>query len=254
MRILVDGLDMTGKSTLTELVVRTLEARGVPARRHRGLISIGALLEPLRSPLRPFRLPRRTLASTTFLLAGYALDALLTRVLPYRHPRLVLVQDGYVDRCVASGIAAGPYAPARWALRLADWFVPFDLAVYLHAPPDERAARLAERADADTNDRHSVADPAFAAEFTQVLIDGMGPRHDRLLVFDTTTHSVEETARIIVDTLLSDPRRARDRRRSIIGDGARRTSGAHLATGRRTAADRIAPPPVATEPPATAPE
>ncbi|APU14218.1 MULTISPECIES: hypothetical protein [Actinoalloteichus] len=209
MRILVDGLDMTGKSTLTEVVVRMLAARGVPARRHRGLISIGTLLEPLRRPLRPFRLPRRTLASTTFLLAGYALDALLTRLLPYRHPDVVLVQDGYVDRCVASGIAAGPYLPARWALRRANWFVAFDLAVYLHAPSAERAARLAERSDADTNDRHSVADAEFAAEFTRVLVDGMGARHARLLVFDTTQQSVEETARVIVDTLLTHRTRAR---------------------------------------------
>ncbi|ASO19668.1 dTMP kinase [Actinoalloteichus hoggarensis] len=234
MRILVDGLDMTGKSTLTEVVVRMLAARGVPARRHRGLISIGTLLEPLRRPLRPFRLPRRTLASTTFLLAGYALDALLTRVLPYRHPEVVLVQDGYVDRCVASGIAAGPYRPARWALRSAAWFVPFDLAVYLHAPPAERAARLAERSDADANDRHSVADAAFAAEFTRVLIEGMGARHTRLLVFDTTRQSVDEAARIIVDTLLSRPARSRRPRRGVAGRSGR-------ATGRARRSGRARP-------------
>ena len=38
-RILVDGLDMSGKTTLTRAIIAALAKRGIPAQRHRGMLA-----------------------------------------------------------------------------------------------------------------------------------------------------------------------------------------------------------------------
>lgn len=141
-------------------------------------------------------------AVTTAWLAGFALDGLLARIDPPRPAGTVMVQDGYADRTAAFGMAGGPYLAACLALRWPRVFASFDLAVYLHAPAEARAARLAVRQDPDVNDVRTVRDTAFADAFTAMLVHGTGRRHRRLLVFDTSRHTPEEMAAIVVGELL----------------------------------------------------
>ena len=47
-----------------------------------------------------------------------------------------------------------------------------------------------------------MRDTAFAEAFTAMLVHGMGRRHQRLLVFDTSRHAPEEIAAIVVGELL----------------------------------------------------
>lgn len=201
-RILVDGLDMSGKTTLTRAIIAALAGRGIPAQRHRGML---AGHHPLEQWLhRSFPLVRQpeSGAVTTAWLTGFALDGLLSRVDPPRPAGTVLVQDGYADRTVAFGMAGGPYLAACLALRWPRVFASFDLSVYLHAPAEARAARLAVRENPDANDVRTVRDTAFAEAFTAMLVHGMGRRHQRLLVFDTSRHAPEEIAAIVVGELL----------------------------------------------------
>lgn len=141
-------------------------------------------------------------AVTTAWLAGFALDGLLARIDPPWPAGTVMVQDGYADRTAAFGMAGGPYLAACLALRWPRAFASFDLAVYLHAPAEARAARLAVRQDPDANDVRTVRDTAFAETFTAMLVRGMGRRHQRLLVFDTSRHSPEEMAATVIGKLL----------------------------------------------------
>ncbi|RJL21033.1 hypothetical protein [Bailinhaonella thermotolerans] len=204
MRVLIDGLDLTGKTTLVHHLITELGQRGVPARSHTWMLSP---YHPLAGPLR--RLPRvrqpdSALLTAALLGPGYLLDALLVRLRAPEPPGTVLIQDGYADRTVAFGMAGGPYLAACLALR---WplFAPFDAAVYLHAPRQVRAARLAERADPDPGDVRSVEDASFAATFEAMLVRGMGRRHERLLVFDTASSCPAGMARQIADLLAPQP-------------------------------------------------
>src|SRR5712691_4604352 len=142
-RILVDGLDLAGKTTLTYAIIKALGERGIPAMRHRGMLAEHHPLEQWLMRTFPLvRQPESSLVTTAFLLGGYALDGLLAGIDPPQPPGTVMVQDGYADRTVAFGMAGGPYLAACLALRWPRIFAAFDIAVYLHAPAEARAARL----------------------------------------------------------------------------------------------------------------
>ncbi|MET9617501.1 hypothetical protein [Kitasatospora indigofera] len=164
--ILVDGLDLSGKTTLIDALLELLAERGVNSTRHHGLLA-------RRHPLRPVldRLPvpyhRSGAITAAHLIGGFALDSVLTGLAPSGKGATVLVQDSYVDRTIAAGIAQGPFLGAALALWALPLFPRFDIAVYLHADPDVRRLRLERRdpADVDDGDRSTVADEAFARRF-----------------------------------------------------------------------------------------
>ncbi|ROR42992.1 hypothetical protein [Kitasatospora cineracea] len=194
MRILVDGLDMSGKTTLVATLIKTLETRGVTAVRHRGMLAEHHPIEPLLKRLPLVRQARSSAITAAFLVGGYALDGLLVHLDPPAPTDAVIIQDGYADRTIAFGLAGGPYLTAALALWASRVFATFDVAVYLHASPRVRGERMAERADVDEADRRSVQDEHFAARFNASLLNFVGRRHRTLLVFDTAEHTPEEIA------------------------------------------------------------
>ncbi|MFB7124578.1 hypothetical protein [Kitasatospora sp. NPDC056273] len=205
--VMVDGIDLAGKTTLVEAVVRYLAERGVVARRHRGML---ARRHPLDRPLRWLsmaRQPDSALTTTAYLFAGFALDNLLARVQPPAAEGCeVLIQDAYVDRTVAFGIAGGPYLAARAALRWPQMFASFDLAVHVTADIKTRAERLHGRDHVDVRDLRSAQDEPFANRFHHALAV-MGRRHRRLITVDTTGRDVTDVAREVGDAILALPRR-----------------------------------------------
>ncbi|MGW2188588.1 hypothetical protein [Streptomyces sp. NPDC001719] len=202
MRILVDGLDLSGKTSLVGALVEEFAGRGHRAVRHRGLLAEHHPARRLLKKLPLVRQPDSAFVTSAYLLAGYALDAALVEHDPPRPEGAVIVQDGYVDRTVAFGMAGGPYVAAALALRWPRVFAAFDGAVYLHAPVEARRERLATREKPDAVDIRGVEDPDFAATFTAMLVRGMGRRHHNLLVFDTSRHTPQEMATQIVDAAL----------------------------------------------------
>ncbi|MFJ3762554.1 hypothetical protein [Streptomyces sp. NPDC090080] len=205
MRVLIDGLDLSGKTTLTAALATELAARGRTVAKHKGFL---ADRHPARRALKKLplvRQPDSTLVTTAYLTAGYLVDSLLTRTAAPEPPGTVLIQDGYVDRTVAFGMAGGPYLSAALALRWPRLFAPFDLAVYLTAPAEVRRNRLGARETPDAVDIRGVEDTRFADTFNAMLTCGMGRRHDRLLVLDTSVHQPEEMAATIATTLLALP-------------------------------------------------
>ncbi|MFD9687348.1 hypothetical protein ACFWXO_16510 [Kitasatospora sp. NPDC059088] len=201
VRLLVDGLDLVGKTTLVDELMTMLGELGVPARRHQGLL---AQRHPLRGVLDRLPVPyhRNTGVTAAHLIAGFAVDAVLARIEALRpaSDSAVLVQDSYVDRTIAAGLAEGPFLSAAIALWAAPLFPRFHVAAYLHAEPAVRRARLQDRdlADIDEGDRRTVEDEGFARRFNAALLHHLGHRHGTVLVFDTGDLSPREIARRIL--------------------------------------------------------
>ncbi|MFJ8248567.1 hypothetical protein [Streptomyces sp. NPDC094466] len=196
---------MAGKSTLVRALVAELEGRGVPAVRHRGMLAGLHPLQPLLRQLSSARQPDSWWTTTAYVVGGFLLDGLLVRLLPPRPRGRVIVQDGYGDRTVAFGMAGGPYLAAVLALRWPRAFARFDLAVYLHASHEARAARLGQgRGHIDVRDERTVRDTAFTERFHAFHVHGMGRRHDRLVVLDSSLRGPADMAREIADRLLTE--------------------------------------------------
>ncbi|MFD9688399.1 hypothetical protein ACFWXO_21895 [Kitasatospora sp. NPDC059088] len=197
-RILVDGLDMSGKTTLVDTLLEQLGAAEVPAIRHRGML---APHHPLAKALEhlPLEHQYRSSGITAAYLLAFALDAALERFDPPHRGNAVLVQEGYVDRTIAVGLAGGPFLPAALSLWAAPHFPVFDVAVYLHAPVAVRRDRLRRRAQPDAGDQHSVDDEGFADRFTSAMLHFLGRRHRKLLVFDSSQCRPEEMARQVLE-------------------------------------------------------
>ncbi|MBD0692473.1 hypothetical protein BG452_01895 [Streptomyces sp. CBMA123] len=200
-----DGIDLAGKTTLVEAVVRYLADHGVVARRHRGMLTRWHPLDRSLRQLSMARQPDSAFTTAAYLFAGFALDNLLMRVCPPLAGGCdVLIVDGYVDRTAAFGLAGGPYLAARAALRWPGMFARFDLAVHVTADIKTRADRLHGRDHVDVRDLRSALDEPFSDRFHQALAV-MGRRHQRLLVVDTTGREVTEVARVIADAILALP-------------------------------------------------
>ncbi|MFJ5122389.1 hypothetical protein [Kitasatospora sp. NPDC088548] len=201
LRLLVDGLDLTGKTTLVDALLAHLAEQGVAARRHCGML---AARHPLEQALDRLPVPwhRSSPVTAAHLVGGFALDAVLAR---HSHGRgdagaAVVIQESYVDRTVAAGLAMGPYLPAVLALWAARFFPSFDLAVYLHADVAVRRARLESRdpADVDDGDRHTVEDEDFARRFDAALLHHLGRRHGAVLVLDSGRHTPDAMAHLVL--------------------------------------------------------
>ncbi|WP_327258147.1 hypothetical protein [Streptomyces sp. NBC_01244] len=196
---------MAGKSTLVRALVAELEGRGVPAVRHRGMLAGLHPLQPLLRQLSSARQPDSWWTTTAYVIGGFLLDGILVHIFPPRPRGHVIVQDGYGDRTVAFGMAGGPYLAAVLALRWPRTFARFDLAVFLHASPEARAARLAQgREHIDVRDERTVEDQAFTDRFHAFHVQGMGRRHDQLMVIDSSLRTPADMAREIADRLLTE--------------------------------------------------
>ncbi|SEM67765.1 hypothetical protein [Streptacidiphilus jiangxiensis] len=207
VRLLVDGLDGSGKTTLVDALLEMMAEHGITAVRHRGML---AEHHPLEKSLKRLRLAGQYRSSSitgAYLAGGFALDALLVRFDPPHCGDAVLVQEGYVDRTIAVGLAGGPFLPAVLALWASRYFAAFDVAAYVHADVEVRRERMASRERLDAGDRNSIDNPGFADRFNAGLLHFLGRRHRTLLVFDTAEHSPQEMARqiLVAAQLLPSP-------------------------------------------------
>ncbi|MGW1892195.1 hypothetical protein ACWCP6_18330 [Streptomyces sp. NPDC002004] len=198
MRILIDGLDLSGKSTLAARLTEVLREQRLRPIHHRGFLAPG---NPLTGPLDTVKAPDHPMSSllNTSYLAGCVLDRALGAARTWER-RGLLVQESYVDRCLAYGYASGPWPAARLALRNPGMFIGFDLAIYLGAPLHVRRERLSRRVGANSIDRLSVLSEKFHDDFMAALAMA-GRRHRRVLTFDTSRYSTEQITEEVVQWL-----------------------------------------------------
>ncbi|MGW2376303.1 MULTISPECIES: nucleoside/nucleotide kinase family protein [Kitasatospora] len=227
MRILIDGLDLTGKTTLAKQLAEALRAEGAAVVHHRGVLAprnpVAALLE--RRGISAPQHPTSALLNAAYLVAC-ALDRPLRGAAAWERSG-ILIQESYVDRSLAYGIANGPWAAARLALRFPHLFTGFDLALYLHAPLEIRRGRLERRKEANVIDHRSVSGEEFQEAFTRALRTA-GRRHRDVWFIDT---SQAGTDRIVADVV----RWARECARPATGDPGPGRLPAPRRTPRRSA-------------------
>ncbi|MEU6608664.1 hypothetical protein ABZ922_27015 [Streptomyces shenzhenensis] len=203
MRVLIDGLDLSGKTTLATRLTEVLREQGRRPIHHRGFLSPR---NPLARPLETVKAPDHPTSSMLNMayLAGCVLDRTLLGARSWEE-RGLLVQESYVDRCLAYGYANGPWPPARLALRKPGMFIGFDLAIYLSAPLPVRRERLRRRVEANSVDRLSVLSGKFHDDFMTALAMA-GRRHRRVLTFDTSRYTTEQIVQEVVRCLDEVPR------------------------------------------------
>lgn len=198
--VLVEGMDLTGKTTLSRLLVAELETRGLTAVHRRGFLAS-------RHPMR--RLLERTAPgdkpSSRLLNAAFVAGALMDRVLPgiLDDDSDVVVHESYVDRAIAYGVAEGSWPVARLAARWPHAFAAFDLVVLTHAPLEVRQARLRERGStSDRVDARTVRSAHFEQSFVDVL-QHVARRHRRLMRADSTAQPAKAIAAKIAEQVVS---------------------------------------------------
>jgi thymidylate kinase len=196
--VLIEGLDLTGKTTLARTLVAELARSGVPVMHHRGFLARRHPLAWLLEHSAPGDRPDSQALNAAFL-CGAALDRLIAGR-PCRGPG-VLVQESYVDRAVAYGTAAGRWPLAMAAARHPRVFASFDMAVITHAPPSTRLERLTARGDGDAVDRLTLTDQAFTDTFYEALAHVAG-RHRRVLRVDTSLRRPQDIARQLAGELV----------------------------------------------------
>jgi thymidylate kinase len=153
MRILVDGMDLSGKTTLAKALVAALQARGIAARRNVGGLHKGWLDAFAQWAYRRCR-PGSVLVS--WLFAGVMLaDALRAR----HRASEVVMQEAYAEHTIAFAEGFGRRAPA-WVVRaLRRWLPRFDRIVVLTAGHQERVRRFGARGQNDAVDALLLAEP-----------------------------------------------------------------------------------------------
>lgn len=170
--VLIEGMDLAGKSTLVQNLQQELTRRGIPVRVNRNALCPDNPIAPIADKLR--RDPAAGLLETGALfLASHLWDA--------RHfvpppPGTVHIQDSCWLRTLAYHTASGTPAIPNLLIRAARCFPYFDSAIFLAASIEARRNRLARRerecpGSNDHGDQMVVADPRGFADRDQLLCD-----------------------------------------------------------------------------------
>ncbi|MFE5868795.1 hypothetical protein ACFQ6V_09095 [Streptomyces roseifaciens] len=192
--VLIEGMDLTGKTTLATLLAAQLEDRGVRTVLHRGFLARRHPLRPVLDRTEPGMRPADSTLNTAFIL-GSLMDRALPGVLDGRDHEVV-IQESYVDRAIAYGMAAGGWMAARYAARHPDRFVSFDLGVLTRAPLAVRRARARARGGGDRVDARTLHDEAFGEEFWSTL-EHVAARHREVVLVDSDARLPQESVQEI---------------------------------------------------------
>lgn len=144
MRVLVDGMDLTGKTTLAWRLVEELRANGVPAVRQVGPVVPSGLSRWTQ------RAYRRHAPGSAPVSWGYAACAAVDALLGDDGAEVLVVQEVGPDHAAAFAEAFGRLLPARLIDALRPWWPRWDFAVNLRArlPTLQARYRLRDRNDA----------------------------------------------------------------------------------------------------------
>lgn len=184
--ILIEGLDLAGKSTLVRALARRLQSEGNPVRLSRNSLCPDNPLAALADRWR--RDPSRDLVGTGALfLAAHRWD-----VGHFRRPlgRRVHLQDSCWLRTLAFERTFGSPGLA-WLLEASSSDAPrFDRAIFVTASLEERARRLQQRAaerpgENDAGD-HWVVDAPERFLLLEETLRSLAARHCGARVLDTT--------------------------------------------------------------------
>jgi len=194
IRVLIDGPDLSGKTTLAKLLRSELEARGWKVAAAKGRI------DPVSKPRILAKINPNNHPDSALLNTAYILDAIVDRVRRRDAPiGTIFITEGYVDRSIAYGLARRLGWVARLAAK-ARWLFPtFDVAILVTADLATRKARLSLRERPSPIDSRALESHyRFLAAYRLLF-----RRHRRRVAIDTSKVSVAASLQISLEQVLA---------------------------------------------------
>lgn len=183
MRVLIDGMDLTGKTTLAWRLVEALRAAGIPAERRAGPLVPGRVSAWTRAAY------RRSAPGAASVSWGYAASAAVDALLAHDPADKVVVQEVGPEHAAAFAASFGHAGPEGLIDALRPWWPRFDLSVCLRASLPTLQARYRLRDRNDAVDTMLFTAPDRFMEIEQRLADRMRGSGAMLLRTDDLTPS-----------------------------------------------------------------
>lgn len=200
IRILIEGPDLAGKSTIASSLVEHLQNGNHRVDHLKGKYSRRSWNQVLR------RLDANRFAQSNLLNSLYIASAVLdklTRTADAAAP--IVICESYVDRAIAYGTSLQRNPIARVASHMPWLFPRFELVVLLTCSYELRLERLASRTTPTRIDRMTCDSPQTHDRFVSAYQRALR-RHDNLLTFDTGRIAIDVIVRHIacqIDRLVS---------------------------------------------------
>ncbi|HEY7424809.1 MAG TPA: hypothetical protein VH682_11315 [Gemmataceae bacterium] len=200
--VLIEGLDLAGKSTLVGNLQRELTRRGIPVRVSRNALCPDSPIATLADQLR--RDPQAGLVETGALfLAAHLWDA---RHFTPPPDGMIHLQDSCWLRTLAYHSWKDTPAIPEQLAREARYFPRFDAAAFLTARIEERQRRLAQRecvqpGSNDANDHLVQVDPQGYSRLEQLLWH-LTHLYTKAAMVETTGISNERLVPLVVEMLV----------------------------------------------------
>lgn len=194
MRILIEGMDLVGKTTFAASLTAALRLRGWNANLSKGRIHSA----PWHRILGLFDANKCT--HSRWLNSLYLLSALADKlVIPQIPIDQIEITESYVDRAIAYGQAFKLGPLPRIAERYCSLFHSFDLAILLCCENQVRGLRFSQR-EARTRIDFLTIDPDIHKRF-QSSYQRLMSRHKRLLEIDTSTRALKDSVAFTVELI-----------------------------------------------------
>ncbi|CUI05721.1 hypothetical protein LXA47_27405 [Massilia sp. P8910] len=221
LRVLIEGTDLTGKSTLAAGLVARLTDSGIQAAHQKGYLYRNPFLR-LLGRWEANKYARSAMLNSMYIVSGL-IDGLIETMRakdPY-----VLVCESYVDRAIAYGIALRLGWISKLALTRTRCFPRFDLCILLRCDYNERISRREKRETVTVTDRLTTRDQhtheAIANSYAMLV-----HRHSAVLILDTDEADAEEVLNRCFDSVIQ-----------LLRTGAYGTHGRLIEGGKNIASD-----------------
>ncbi|WP_316169874.1 hypothetical protein [Bradyrhizobium sp. SZCCHNS2017] len=196
LRLLIDGPDLSGKTTLAQRLKEELEERGWKVVAAKGRINPGAT-PGLLTKFNPNNHPDSALLNAAYI-ANALFDWFRLRDAP---AGTIFITEGYVDRSIAYGLARRLSWVARLAARASRLFPGFDLAILVTADRPTRTMRMSLRRRPSRIDSRAIESHYRFLAAYRVLFR----RHANRVAIDTSKVCVESAVEIALQQVLSCP-------------------------------------------------
>lgn len=191
--VLIEGMDLAGKTETTKRVVAELRRRGRSVVHRRNFLTernlVGALADEHRRD-----------GGENARVGAYYVGAYITDLVAFERPRdtLHLQESCWLRGIALHSVMSGSALPAIWHA-IAHFGPRFDAAVFLTASIDARRARYAWRAANDALDRLAFDDAATFRAIDERLLRLVREQSEHMIDIDTDTADPATTAMHVVD-------------------------------------------------------
>ncbi|PEW81017.1 hypothetical protein CN447_28995 [Bacillus thuringiensis] len=188
MKILIEGLDCSGKTTLTNRIVEKFKSEGYPIRINQGGLYKGFIHRLAHWMYRTEKLNNTFLLNLMFALV-HIVDGL-----KYKHYG-IFVQDGSYDRMIAYQKTFG-FKLLSWLMeKLSCVLIKYDLIIYLEVNYSIRVKRMYARKKNNVNDSIMLNQPEKFLELEKCLYDRVKCKKN-CVVINTTNLNENEIVNI----------------------------------------------------------